>query len=124
MGTWARRSPKIDCHECRLNQPHKAQICEGFYILDPFQLAPSGKNVTVQWFFLKKEHGLHFSLQQCRHFFVKKCLQRYVYKSQFEEDKVILKRAKCSDQEWMEYEEKVESEMEMAELLDDLGGRV
>ena len=46
------------------------------------------------------------------------------YKSQFEEDKVILKRAKCSDQEWMEYEEKVESEMEMAELLDDLGGRV
>ena len=45
------------------------------------------------------------------------------YKEQFEEDKVIciLKRAKCSDQEWRECEEKVESEMEMAELLEDLG---
>ena len=45
------------------------------------------------------------------------------YKVQFKEDKVIciLKRAKCSDQEWREYEEKVESEMGMEDLLEDLG---
>jgi hypothetical protein len=41
----------------------------------------------------------------------------------FAEDKVIciLKRAMCSDGEWEEYEEKVESEMELEELLEDLG---
>ena len=45
------------------------------------------------------------------------------YKVHFEEDKVIciLKRAKCSVDEWKEYEEKVESEMELEELLEDLG---
>ena len=41
----------------------------------------------------------------------------------FAEDKVIciLKRAACSDGEWEEYEKKVESEMELEELLEDLG---
>ena len=45
------------------------------------------------------------------------------YKVQLEEDKIIciLKRAKCSKEEWGEYMEKVESEMEMSELLEDLG---
>ena len=33
----------------------------------------------------------------------------------------ILKRATCSDGEWEEYEEQVESEMELEELLEDLG---
>ena len=39
------------------------------------------------------------------------------------EDKVIcvLKRAICSEEEWKEYEEKVEFEMELSELLEDLG---
>ena len=41
----------------------------------------------------------------------------------FAEDKVIciLKRATCSDGEWEEYKEKVESEMKLEELLEDLG---
>ena len=44
-------------------------------------------------------------------------------KIKIEEDKVIciLKRATCSEDEWLEYEEKVESEIELAELLEDLG---
>ena len=33
----------------------------------------------------------------------------------------ILKRAKCSDKEWEDYEEKVESKGELSELLEDLG---
>ena len=33
----------------------------------------------------------------------------------------ILKRAKCTDEEWDEYEEKVEFEMDFEELLEDLG---
>ena len=33
----------------------------------------------------------------------------------------ILKRAICSDEEWIEYEEKVNSEMDLSELLEDLG---
>ena len=39
------------------------------------------------------------------------------------EDKIIcvMKRAKCSDEEWKDYEEKVQSEMEISELLEDLG---
>ena len=39
------------------------------------------------------------------------------------EDKIIcvLKRAKCSETEWKEYEEKVESEMDFKDLLEDLG---
>ena len=39
------------------------------------------------------------------------------------EDKIIrvLKRAKCSEAEWKEYEEKVESEMDFKDLLEDLG---
>ena len=41
----------------------------------------------------------------------------------FAEYKVIciLKRATCSDGEWEQYEEKVECEMELEELLEDLG---
>ena len=41
----------------------------------------------------------------------------------FVEDKVIciLKGATCSDGEWEQYEEKVECEMELEELLEDLG---
>ena len=37
-------------------------------------------------------------------------------------DKIIclLKRAKCSDLEWQEYEEKVESEIDLKYLLEDL----
>jgi hypothetical protein len=40
-----------------------------------------------------------------------------------EHDKVvcILKRAKCTEEEWDEYEEKVESEMDFEKLLEDLG---
>ena len=40
-----------------------------------------------------------------------------------EHDKVvcILKRAECTEEEWAEYEEKVESEMELEDLLEDLG---
>jgi hypothetical protein len=39
------------------------------------------------------------------------------------EDQIILvlKRSKCSENEWKEYEEKVESEMSLPELLEDLG---
>ena len=39
------------------------------------------------------------------------------------DDKVIciLKRAICSNEEWIEYEEKVNSEMDLFELLEDLG---
>ena len=39
------------------------------------------------------------------------------------DDKIILvlKRSKCSETEWKEYEEKVESEMSIQELLEDLG---
>ena len=39
------------------------------------------------------------------------------------DDKIIcvLKRAKCSDLEWKEYEEKVESEIDLKDLLEDLG---
>ena len=39
------------------------------------------------------------------------------------DDKVIciLKRAICSNEEWLEYEEKVDSEMDLSELLEDLG---
>ena len=33
----------------------------------------------------------------------------------------ILKRAVCSDKEWQEYKEKVNSAMELSELLEDLG---
>ena len=38
-------------------------------------------------------------------------------------DKIIcvLKRAKCSETEWKEYEQKVESEMDFKDLLEDLG---
>ena len=32
-----------------------------------------------------------------------------------------MKRAKCSDLEWKEYEEKVESEIDLKDLLEDLG---
>ena len=32
-----------------------------------------------------------------------------------------MKRANCSDQEWKEYEEKVESEIDLKDLLEDLG---
>ena len=32
-----------------------------------------------------------------------------------------MKRAHCSDDEWDEYEDKVESEMDISELLEDLG---
>ena len=44
-------------------------------------------------------------------------------KVHIEDDKVIclLKRATCSDNEWKEYEEKVDSEMDLSELLEDLG---
>ena len=39
------------------------------------------------------------------------------------EDKIILtlQRSKCSETEWKEYEEKVQSEMSLSELLEDLG---
>ena len=39
------------------------------------------------------------------------------------EDKIIciMKRAKCSESEWKDYEEKVESEMDLKDLLEDLG---
>ena len=45
------------------------------------------------------------------------------YQTHFKEDKVIciLKRAVCSDQEWENYKQKVESEMEMEDFLEDLG---
>ena len=44
-------------------------------------------------------------------------------KVKIEEDKIIciLKRATCSEEEWKAYEEKVESEIELSELLEDLG---
>ena len=32
-----------------------------------------------------------------------------------------MKRAHCSEEEWEDYEEKVESEMNIEELLEDLG---
>ena len=32
-----------------------------------------------------------------------------------------MKQAHCSAEEWQEYEEKVESEMDISELLEDLG---
>ena len=40
-----------------------------------------------------------------------------------EEDKeaCIIKRAQCTEEEWKEYEDKVESEMDLRELLEDLG---
>ena len=40
-----------------------------------------------------------------------------------EHDKVlcILKRAECTEEEWAEYEEKIESEMEIEDLLKDFG---
>ena len=40
-----------------------------------------------------------------------------------ENDKIncILKRAVCSEENWKEYEEKVESEMDLEELLEVLG---
>ena len=45
------------------------------------------------------------------------------YKVHLEENKIICiwKRADCSADEWEDYEEKVDSEMEMSELLKDLG---
>ena len=33
----------------------------------------------------------------------------------------ILKRSECSEEEWKEYAEKVESEMDLLDLLEDLG---
>lgn len=49
-----------------------------------------------------------------------KCESSKVY---YDKDKVIciMKRAHCSDEEWDEYEDKVESEMDISELLEDLG---
>ena len=46
-----------------------------------------------------------------------------VSKIQYEKDKVIciLKRAICSEEEWKDYEDKVESEMDLVELLEDRG---
>ena len=40
-----------------------------------------------------------------------------------EDDKVvcIITRAQCTDEEWKEYEDKVESEMDLEDLLEDLG---
>ena len=40
----------------------------------------------------------------------------------YDKDKVmcIMKRAHCSEEEWEDYEEKVESEMDIEELLEDL----
>ena len=39
------------------------------------------------------------------------------------EEQIIqkLKRSKCTETEWKEYEEKVQSEMSLSELLEDLG---
>ena len=34
---------------------------------------------------------------------------------------VILKRAECTKEEWKKYEDKVESEMDLEDLLEDLG---
>ena len=49
-----------------------------------------------------------------------KCEENKVH---IENDKVIciLKRAVCSQGKWKEYEEKVESEMDLEDLLEDLG---
>ena len=46
-----------------------------------------------------------------------------VSKVQYNKDKVIciLKRAICSEEEWQDYEDKVQSEMDIEELLEDLG---
>ena len=46
-----------------------------------------------------------------------------ISKVHYESDKVIciLKRARCSNEEWEEYEDKVKSEMDISELLEDLG---
>ena len=57
---------------------------------------------------------------------VRKCHCKTDYKKNevnMLQDKLIciLKRAICSDEEWNEYEEKVSSEMELSELLEDLG---
>ena len=45
-----------------------------------------------------------------------------VSKVQYEKDKVIciLEWANCSEEEWKDYEDKVESEMNLSELLEDL----
>ena len=39
------------------------------------------------------------------------------------DDKIvcILTRAQCTDEEWKEYEDKVESEIDLEDLLEDLG---
>ena len=55
-----------------------------------------------------------------------KCICKKNYDSckvEIKDDKIIciLKRAECSDEEWEEYEEKVESEMSLSDLLEDLG---
>ena len=44
-------------------------------------------------------------------------------KVHIENDKVIciLKRAVCTEEEWKEYEDKVESEIDLEDLLEDLG---
>ena len=41
----------------------------------------------------------------------------------FEEDKVVcvFKRASCNNEDWKAYEQQVESEMEMSEMLEDFG---
>ena len=57
---------------------------------------------------------------------VKKCFCKTDFKKNevhMFQDKLIciLKRAICSDEEWNEYEEKVSSEMELSEFLEDLG---
>ena len=37
------------------------------------------------------------------------------------DDKVLCILKGCSDEEWQEYEEKIDSEMKLSELLEDLG---
>ena len=74
--------------------------------------------IVRPYYYTRKQHNFLIEIEWC--VCKGEVLKNTVH---IDQDKVlcILKRAKCTEEEWDEYEEKVESEMDFEELLEDLG---
>ena len=99
---------------------HRGSICE--YVDGVNEVTVENELVTVE----EKEiqtYDCDMKEKQTQTDKVEKCVCKTecnTNKFHIEDDKVIcvLKRAKCIDDEWKDYEEKVESDMDLQELLE------
>ena len=99
---------------------HRGETCEYLHEKDKDDNEKDEKDVEVlKTKYNNKEQDTQ-TLTEEKCICKEKCI---VSKVQYEKDKVICipKRAICSGEEWKDYEDKVESEMDLAELLEGLG---